>query len=636
MKRKVLLIEPNYKNKYPPIGLMKLATYHRMLGDEVRFYKGDLKKLVINEIYSDLLSKLNEIENNIQWEKYYNELFEYIKRGSVRILEQLVMLSENNKPLILQCLKYYFKYYRTGEYKKNPKWDRVCITTLFTFHWKVTIDTINFAKFLVKDLNELKIGGILATVLHDEVEKETGIKPFLGLLNKPGIFDDNNITIDSLPLDYSILDEIDYKYPENNAYYAYMTRGCVRKCEFCVVWKLEPKFEKYIPLKNKINDINNAFGEKRNLLLLDNNVLASNKFPDIINEIKKNGFVKGATFTDPDYLEIVIRNLKKDINEYGNIRKANEIINSLLKKARGKDKQHIYDILEEKSLLNLYSSKKENIISAYKELSGYYQKYRNKSSKLRYVDFNQGLDARFMTEKKMKLLSEIPIKPLRIAFDSMGFLKEYELSVRWASKYKIPELSNYLLYNYEDKPEELYQRLSLNVNFCEELNMDIYSFPMKYLPLDMDKFYMNRNYVGKYWNRKFLRAVQAILNSTKGKIGEGKSFFEKAFGKNLDEYYKLLYMPETYLIYRLLFEKLGYSQEWEELIYKKLNEQERKLAFKIIQNNDFKDINYLTTNSNIQKVLFHYTVSRDDVKEHNADFKVLKGKFEDYFETIIT
>lgn len=27
MNRKVLLIEPKYNNKYPPMGLMKLATY---------------------------------------------------------------------------------------------------------------------------------------------------------------------------------------------------------------------------------------------------------------------------------------------------------------------------------------------------------------------------------------------------------------------------------------------------------------------------------------------------------------------------------------------------------------------------------------------------------------------------------
>ena len=41
MKRKILLVEPDYKNKYPPMGLMKIATYYRNLGDEGIFFKGN-------------------------------------------------------------------------------------------------------------------------------------------------------------------------------------------------------------------------------------------------------------------------------------------------------------------------------------------------------------------------------------------------------------------------------------------------------------------------------------------------------------------------------------------------------------------------------------------------------------------
>ena len=52
--RKILLVEPNYKNKYPPMGLMKLATYYRRLGDDVTFFKGDLKDLVLNNTYDAL------------------------------------------------------------------------------------------------------------------------------------------------------------------------------------------------------------------------------------------------------------------------------------------------------------------------------------------------------------------------------------------------------------------------------------------------------------------------------------------------------------------------------------------------------------------------------------------------------
>ena len=106
--------------------------------------------------------------------------------------------------------------------------------------------------------------------------------------------------------------------------------------------------------------------------------------------------------------------------------------------------------------------------------------------------------------------------------------------------------------NFKDKPEDLYHRLRINVDLCEELDVDIYSFPMKYHPINGEHSH-DRDYVGENWNRKYIRAVQAILNATKGKIGRGKSFFERAFGRTEEEYMEMLLMPETFIIFRFFF-----------------------------------------------------------------------------------
>ena len=55
-------------------------------------------------------------------------------------------------------------------------------------------------------------------------------------------------------------------------------------------------------------------------------------------------------------------------------------------------------------------------------------------------------------------------------------------------------------------------------------------------PSCRSKIFRKRDYIGKpHRNRKFIRAIQATLNSTHGKRGRGKQFFEAAFGKNMDE-----------------------------------------------------------------------------------------------------
>ena len=283
--RKILLLEPNYKNKYPPIGLMKIATYHRRLGDNVTFFKGNLKEFVIDQILQQCVNKLDQIEVLIKWPNKRNLISDFLKKKDFSIYEDHDFLYSSNKPLIKECLKYYRNYYLKKIYKSEPLWDRIYVTTLFTFHWKITIETIEFAKSLVKDQSELKVGGIMASLLPNEIRSATNIKPYVGLLDKPSILDsDNDILIDNLPLDYSILEEIDYEYPTQSAYITFMTKGCRRKCIFCAVPKIEPTYIPKVDTIDKFNSIKKLCGEQQNLLLMDNNVLASPKFPDIIQE----------------------------------------------------------------------------------------------------------------------------------------------------------------------------------------------------------------------------------------------------------------------------------------------------------------------------------------------------------------
>lgn len=615
MNREILLIEPNYKNKYPPMGIMKISTYYKKMGDHVTFFKGDLNELVLRDTFERLTKQLYANDDSICWEKYHEPICLYLKKGSVKYLAEVPGFQNNT--LIKELFKYYRKYFFHKYYFKPEfrKYDKVGITTLFTFYWDITIKTINFAKQLCKSPDGVMVGGVMASILADRVEVATGIKPHVGTLHTPGELDaGNDLIIDSLPLDYSILEEIDYKYPAADAYFAYMTRGCINKCAFCAVPKLEPQYENYLPVSKQVKLAEKKYGQKRNLLLLDNNVLASKKFNEIIDDIKNAGFYKGATYISPNQYEIAIQNLHSGQNDHGYIKSCVKQFKTLLKKEKSKDIQKIYNLLCEHQLLDEYTATKENIFLTYKVLKPYFEKmYKNKPKK-RYVDFNQGIDSRLVKDENMKKMAEIPVRPVRIAFDHWELHDVYERAIRTAARHGHIDLSNYILYNFKDKPIELYWRLKMNIDLCEELNVTIYSFPMKYHPIEDPKYFSNRDYIGKYWNRKFIRTIQAILNSTKGKVGRGKEFFYKAFGKNEDEFYELLYMPEVMIIYRLYFENIGLTARWRH-DFNELTELEKKEIKPIIKKNVFTDIETMSDNKNVLNVLKYYQITRKSAQE---------------------
>lgn len=486
---------------------MKIATYFRRCGDDVRFFKGDLKNLAAQLLCEEFLKENNEQ----RIKRYYPNLLNYIKYGHVSDIDIIPEFLCTELQVNLQF--YHMRYV----HKEYLKFDFIGVTTLFTFYWKKTVDTINQAKRFLAEDGRFMVGGIASTILPEQIFKETGIHPHLGLLDMPGAIDEGNTDIiDELPLDYSILHEVDYVYPASDAYFGYMTRGCPRNCAFCAVKTLEPKYKEYIGIKDQIQYVNERFGVKRDLLLMDNNVFASKCFDQIIDEIKECGFQKGAKYTPDNEYEIAIRNLKDGYNVRAYLRVVVNIYNIISEKLTPEQAGELYLKREELALLYAETATVDSALVFDEIFKPYYDTHYKPSARVHHIDFNQGLDARLASNAKMKKLSEICIKPLRIAFDHYEQREVYCEAIKLAAAHGILDMSNYLLYNFEDTPDELYHRMKINVDLCQELGVKIYSFPMKYHPIRDPEFFDNRDYIGTHWNRKFIRTIQCILNSTKG------------------------------------------------------------------------------------------------------------------------
>ncbi len=646
-KKKVLLLEPNYANKYPPIGLMKLSTYYKNRGGwDVTFYKGDLKQFIIEGITDKCINEFSDYDTTIDWYLNRDCFVDYIKTRKKDCLDNIHIERSKNSPRLYLAINKWKEYYWSGIWKREPEWDRVCVTTLFTFYWDITVETINFAKLLVKKKKDLMVGGVLASIQPKELQKVTGIKPWVGILAIPGVLDKGDTQIiDNLPLDYSILDEIEYKYPMSNAFYGYMTRGCIRHCPFCAVPTLEPVYTPYIPLKERLDKIREIYGDQKDLLLMDNNVLASENFNEIIEDIVASGFGKGEKFVQPDLLKIAIRNLKNNVNDKAYVRKCQTLIFEFyqeIKSTHNEDAYEVYKIISEYHINKLSTTQKRNVLMAYDRVKNIYEKHVRHIPKQRYVDFNQGLDARLFTKEKVAQLARIAIKPVRVAFDDIKTFDKYNKAIRMCAAAGIKNFSNYLLYNYKDKPIDLYRRLKINVELSDELGINIYSFPMKYHPLRRDKkdeedYSHNREFTGTYWNKKYIRAIQAILNSTKGKVGKGKSFFFEAFGHTEEEYLELLEMPETFIIYRFFFKWLDdrngigpthWKECWSQCM-SELGKKEKECVLSIIHSNEFKQKEIESIpNTNVKILLSYYTNFRKDIITPGTELFKLKQEYD--------
>jgi hypothetical protein len=287
----ILLVEPAYYTQYPSLGLLKLASYHKLQGDTVELVRG-------------------------------------------------------YQP---SC--------------KTP--GRVYVTSLFTYAWQPVHEAIRFYSTKYRKAR-ITVGGIYASLCCNHLKQTFGDKIEI----REGLVPE----IEELLPDYSLV-------PEWKASILFSSRGCIRKCPFCSVPRLEPKFEAKKSIKHLIYP-----GHKK-VILWDNNILASPHWQNIFDELEDSG------------LEI---------------------------------------------------------------------------------DFNQGLDARLLTEETASRLRRLKIPIVRLAYDTKGIKEALKKTISLLKDVGIDgrRIIVYCLYGYLDTPEDFVGRIR------DLVTWGVVAYPMRYQPLE--------------------------------------------------------------------------------------------------------------------------------------------------------
>lgn len=322
---RILLIEPTYYTKYPPLGLLKLGKMEERKWNEVRLIRGN---------------------------------------------EQIPRYSP----------------------------DKIFITSLFTYSWKPVHESIEFYHEQFPSA-EITIGGIYATLMYRSIKNAF---PF-ARVHRGLVREAENL----LPA-YHLLKQVD-KWKDWNKSILFTTRGCIRKCPFCVVPKVEggmkePKFS-VLPLIHP---------DHKEVVIWDNDFLASPYAKDILIELRDGG-------------------------------------------------------------------------------------YR--------ADFNQGLDARLMTEEFAGILADIKSYTIHMAYDWPWEGPYVHKAIEFLADagYKRKNLIFYVLHNFYDKQ---HQKGDTPADFLSRIQ-DLMSwgasaYPMRFIPLDS---LTRRGYVSPLWTEDQLEMI---------------------------------------------------------------------------------------------------------------------------------
>ena len=116
------------------------------------------------------------------------------------------------------------------------------------------------------------------------------------------------------------------------------------------------------------------------------------------------------------------------------------------------------------------------------------------------VDFNQGLDARRITEEVAQEFKGLRIYPVRMAYDVPAERKALGRAIPAlrAAGFRPRDMVVYVLYNFQDSPQEFLERL------CDLVEWGVVAYPMRFEPLDSLK---KNQHVAEKWTSEQLEMV---------------------------------------------------------------------------------------------------------------------------------
>lgn len=446
--KNILLIEPDYRSKFPPLGLLRLSSLHKANGDSVTFARGCQERL------------------------------------------------------------------------RNSHWHRIYVSSLFTWELPRTVRTIQYYLRSVARPENVLVGGVGATLMPEYIRKSVPCTVISGPVDRTGVLGPGMRSLEKVAPDYSLLDSAEWDYQPEDSYFCRTTKGCIRRCKFCAVPRLEARFTRYTHWRDEIKETRQEYGERQNLVLLDNNVLANGKVDEILRDIRNEGFERGA----------------------------------------------------------------------------------KRERKSRWVDFNQGIDARLVTPAVAESLATINLRPVRLAFDYDGIERAYRTAVARLAKVGFRLFTNYVMFNFNDTPESLYRRMKINCELSQEHDVAITGFPMRYIPIND----IGRQYVSPGWRWKYLRGIQCVLLATRGTVWPTEGFFAAAFGESYEEFLEILAMPDRYIIHRAKYRE-NRAKDWRKLFRRLLPNTRTELLEVLATLNGTRDKKAeMKKHSEFREILEHY------------------------------